>query len=97
MSKLVLKKYNDPGHGWVAVKRKLIVQLGIADKISGWSYQKGQTVYLEEDGDMDLLLEALRVRKIEYETKVIYCKGHSKIRGYESYRPSEVIGVMIGG
>lgn len=31
--------YADPGHGWVEVKRELLKELGIEDKISSYSYQ----------------------------------------------------------
>ena len=34
MSTLKVKFYSDPGHGWVAVKRQLLVDLGILDKRS---------------------------------------------------------------
>lgn len=54
--------HTDPGHGWLAVKRKECVELGILDKISSWSYQKGQTVYLEEDCDAALFFNAYRTK-----------------------------------
>ena len=50
--------YNDPAHGWLAVERKEIYDLGIADKVSGYSYQKGLSVFLEEDCDMGLFIKA---------------------------------------
>lgn len=43
--------HSDPGHAWLAVKRKLLIDLGILHKITPYSYQKGKTVYLEEDCD----------------------------------------------
>ena len=51
-----VKFYSDPGHGWGAVKIQKLYELGIADKISSFSYQKGGTVYLEEDCDMHQFL-----------------------------------------
>ena len=36
--------YSDPGHAWVKVSRKLLVKLGIADKITLYSYQRGDAV-----------------------------------------------------
>jgi hypothetical protein len=50
--------HSDPGHGWLAVKRDELVKLGILDKITSWSYQKGQTVYLEEDCDAGAFFQA---------------------------------------
>jgi hypothetical protein len=44
--------YTDPGHGWVEVPRALLHELGIADKITGYSYQRGEDVFLEEDCDL---------------------------------------------
>ena len=40
-------KFSDPSHGWLSVKRRLI---GGTD-VSPWSFQRGQTVYLEEGSD----------------------------------------------
>ena len=50
--------HSDPGHGWLAVKRQELINLGILDKISSCSYQKGKTVYLEEDCDYSLFMKA---------------------------------------
>ena len=46
---LKIKVYSDPGHAWGAVKRKVIDELGLTNTITGYSYQKGGTVYLEEE------------------------------------------------
>ena len=53
MSK-VFKFYHDAGHGWLAVKKNLLENLGLDKAISGFSYVKGKTVYLEEDSDLTL-------------------------------------------
>ncbi len=50
--------HHDPGHGWLAVKRSELAQLGILNKISSCSYQRGKTVYLEEDCDATLFFQA---------------------------------------
>ena len=52
----------DPGHGWLAVPRSLINDLGIAEQITRYSYQQGSTVYLEEDLDAQIFLEAYAAR-----------------------------------
>lgn len=54
------KFYCDPGHGWLAVKRQELIDLGILAKISPYSYQKGATVYLEEDCDLSVFMAAKR-------------------------------------
>lgn len=50
--------YTDPGHGWLAVDRADLDALGIAHKITAYSYQRGDRVYLEEDLDATTYLEA---------------------------------------
>jgi hypothetical protein len=53
------KYYQDPGHGWIAVKVELLEQLGINGQISEFSYinETGTTAYLEEDCDASLFVE----------------------------------------
>ena len=48
----------DSGHAWLAVKRKELDVLGIADQITNYSYVKGSTVYLEEDADAPCFIAA---------------------------------------
>lgn len=80
--------FNDPGHAWVAVKRAELIELGILDKISGYSYQRGNTVYLEEDCDASLF-QSEKIKKLtdgglHYDEK--YTNKRSPIRSYESFR-----------
>lgn len=79
--------HTDPGHGWVAVKRKELEELNLIDKISPYSYQKGKTVYLEEDGDLSIFIETLFEKKgIRF--KNCYRSSYqerSPIRSYNSY------------
>jgi hypothetical protein len=83
---LVLKFYSDPGHGWVAVKTALLISLGIADKVSSYSYINGQTSYLEEDCDAGLLLEAIKGRGIPYSIVSKHTNRQSPIRSYDRYK-----------
>ena len=57
--------YSDPGHGWLHVKLDELVELGIADKISGYSYIRGNTVYLEEDCDMSTFMNAMEAKGVQ--------------------------------
>lgn len=82
---ITLKFYADPGHGWVAVKRKMLHDLGIAYKISPYSYEKGQTVYLEEDMDLDTLLKALGERGIGVFLEKKLTDRRSPIRNFNHY------------
>jgi hypothetical protein len=59
MKPLIFKYYSDPGHGWFAVKRSLLATYVDLKTISHYSYQRGQTVYLEEDCDCSKLFKAL--------------------------------------
>lgn len=73
-------------HGWVAVKRELLHRLNIADKITRFSSQKGDTVYLEEDNDANLFVKAFKERfghKPQFQT--VQIKGRSAIYSYRSY------------
>lgn len=54
------KFYRDASHGWLAVKIDLIESLGIRQKITQYSYKKGNTAYLEEDCDAPLFIEAYK-------------------------------------
>jgi hypothetical protein len=82
-----IKVYSDPGHAWGAVKRKVLDKLGITKSITEYSYQKGGTVYLEEDLDLGTLITTLRDQDIDF--KVIeknHTNRYSPIRNYERFR-----------
>lgn len=81
-----LNFYSDSGHGWLAVKRSILTDWGIADSISSYSYQRGQTVYLEEDCDYSTFAHAARERGIELSFVEKHTDGHSPIRSYEHYQ-----------
>lgn len=83
-----LNVYNDPGHGWVAIKRAVLIKLGIEHKITPYSYQRGQTAYLEEDCDASTLIGAARDAGIALEFTEKYCDRHSPIRSYETFKPT---------
>ena len=51
--------HEDSGHGWLEVPYKALVTLGIESKISEWSYQDGEKVYLEEGRDAMLFIKKL--------------------------------------
>lgn len=89
-TKKVFKSYSDPGHGWAAVKRKLLVELGIDKEITHFSFQRGQTVYLEEDCDLSLFVKAFTAKHGEAPQFVegSYTNNQSPVRSYDRYRPS---------
>lgn len=78
--------FNDPGHGWVKVSKRMLQDLGIAVAITSYSYERGDYAYLEEDCDMGALYTALHARGIEPKLRHRYADRRSRIRGYASYQ-----------
>ena len=87
MKSITLQAFEDPGHGWVRFPKARLVKLGIADKISSYSYQNGDNAFVEEDCDLTVLVNALKAAGY---TDIKFKSGHtdrrSKIRNYESYK-----------
>jgi hypothetical protein len=79
--------YQDPGHGWLKVTRKEIYKLGIENDISPFSYQRGDYVYLEEDGDLSKFLAKKISIGESVERRDHHSNKSSKIRSYEDYVP----------
>lgn len=85
MKKITLKFLSDPGHGWLSVTHELIRKLGVADKISGYSYMTNTRAYLEEDCDAGIVLDALK--EADYEIKITesHTNNQSQVRSLGSY------------
>jgi hypothetical protein len=77
--------YNDPGHAWGKVRKDVLTNLGIADKITRYSYQRGDYAYLEEDCDLTTLCMALTERDTRVKFVEKRSERDSKIRSYERY------------
>ena len=75
---------SDPGHGWLHVKRAELERLGIAYRITSCSYQRGGTVYLEEDCDLSTFCEAKQALGEPVEWTTLNCE-YTPIRGYARY------------
>ena len=79
--------YHDPGHSWAKVPRQTRHDLGIADRITPFSFQRGEYVYLEEDCDMATFLFAWREQRGGVPTfREQFTNRESKIRSYLPYR-----------
>lgn len=78
--------YCDSGHGWLAVKRVELERLGLLDKVSSYSYHKGRSVYLEEDCDLSMFLNAKRANGEYWTFNEVYHRGQSWIRSLQHYR-----------
>ena len=88
MSKhLSLIFYSDPAHGWLEVDRDHIKDLGLCYRVSSASYVSDYKIYLEEDCDMTLFLDAAE----QFEWIVIFHESHSNtlstIRNLPRYEP----------
>ena len=83
---LKINYFTDPGHGWAAVKIKILQDLGIADRISHYSYSRGKTAYLEEDLDFAVLLNALTAAGMAYSITEKHTDRSHPIRSYSSYK-----------
>ena len=88
MSKTItLQMFSDPGHGWVRFPKARLVKLGIADKISTYSYQNGANAFLEEDCDLTVLVNALKAAGYEdIKFKEGWTNRRSKIRNFDYYK-----------
>lgn len=84
--KISIKVFADPGHAWARFPKAKLVSLGIADKITHYSYQKGTNVFLEEDCDLSSLVTALKDRGYEIKFNESHTNRQSKIRSYNTYR-----------
>jgi hypothetical protein len=77
--------YSDPGHGWLEVSREELAMLHIDDVISSYSYQTGDRVFLEEDCDAELFINALENMGIKFTFNHIPSNSESSIRMLERY------------
>jgi hypothetical protein len=77
--------YNDPGHGWLKVERSILFDYNLEGKISSYSYQNGEFVWLEEDCDAPKLLDAIKLKGHTVKIKDHYRNSESPIRKYEPY------------
>lgn len=81
--------YSDPGHAWMKVPLKRLTELGIAQKISQYSFVRDGFVYLEEDCDAAIYVDTIggidEKRVIEHDSNV-----DSEIRGFDRYDADRV-------
>ena len=75
----------DPSHGWLEVPRADAIALGIADKISRFSHVGGHSLYLEEDRDASLYLDAAKAAGYTLNIVERYTNDDSPIRNFDQY------------
>lgn len=91
MTKMKIKFYSDPGHGWAAVKMKTLVDLGIANKITPYSYMRGKTAYLEEDCDLSTFVNACKAQGITPTFIDKHTDASHPIRSYAVYDSNDPV------
>lgn len=84
--KISIKVFADSGHAWARFPKAKLVKLGIADKITHYSYMNGANAFLEEDCDLSLLVQTLKDNGYEIKFNESHTDRRSKIRGYNTYR-----------
>lgn len=77
--------HSDPGHGWLEVNREELALLHIDDAISSYSYEAGNKVYLEEDCDAALFINALENLGVKFTFHSITSNSDSPIRLFKRY------------
>ncbi len=104
MSDFNLTKYEDPAHGWLEVPARLLLEAGLEESISGYSYMgynplkpsDEYMVYLEEDCDAPKLLQALSDKGV---TPVISYVHHDNtfVRSQASYDSDRIRAIATDG
>lgn len=89
MTTLKLKFTADPGHGWLHVKRTMAQSImeDQFNSISPFSYQRGQTIYLEEDDDALRFVTCARSKGVELIISHNHTNKSSPIRSYQHFTP----------
>ena len=82
---LHVRKYEDPGHGWLAVPMQWLEQFGIVNQVSCCSYRRGATAYLEEDCDAPLFRKAAEQHGFRLFVDYRHTNDSSPIRSYPSF------------
>ena len=84
--KIKKKFHTDPAHGWLEVNYSELKDLKIEDKISSYSYIKDDIVYLEEDCDVAVYLDAIKAQGNEIEfIELNNPVNYHEIRDYKSF------------
>lgn len=82
---------SDPGHGWLSVSIKEVIALAIENKISGYSYMTTTRVYLEEDCDAQVFIDAAKAAGWELTIKETWMNRQAACRNYGGYNPEFIM------
>jgi len=82
---MLLTLYYDAFHGWLEVPIETIKAIGVADKITGFSYKKEGNDYLEKEYDSVLFMTAADAKGLQIEVIEKGC-SFCECRGYDYYK-----------
>jgi hypothetical protein len=77
----------DPGHGWIACPLSLAHDLRIAERVSPYSYVESSTLWLEEDCDASLLIEALERSGTPFTLRHVHVNRDAYVRNLPRWNP----------
>ena len=78
--------HSDPSHGWLEVQKKELEELNIINKVSEYSYINNDLVYLEEDCDAFIFINAFK-SKFGVNPKIYEpLKDNYEIRSYRRFK-----------
>ena len=77
--------HSDAGHGWLKVSIDELKRLKLMDKISPYSYRKGNYAYLEEDSDASQFINLKKALKEKFKYNEVDDGGSSPIRNYPAF------------
>jgi len=78
--------HTDPAHGWLEVAIADIRELQITDLISGYSYVKGDRVFLEEDCDAFQYMQNAKAKGWILNVTEKHSNGDSFVRSLSPWR-----------
>lgn len=92
--------FSDPAHGWLKVPETMLLKYCTEDEInsiSSYSYHLvGGFVFLEEDRDITIFINAVKRAGKEIEFNDYSSEKPSKVRSYQSFTPILLNKVTVG-
>ena len=87
---LTVPLYSSPSHAWAKVSCAQLIDLGVSSKISAFSYRSGRDIYLEEDCDLTVFMEAAKKAGLEIDLVDRLIAQDDTIRKMDPYTPLDV-------